>query len=57
MAFVGFVYSNRKGLENIVISNLCSTQNTMHGTVIGYDRKWSMAFTELSRNVLSLYGN
>lgn len=56
MAFMGFVYSNRKGLENIiVISNLCSTQNTMHGTVIGHDRKWSMGITELTRNVLSLY--
>lgn len=52
MAFMGFVYSSRKGLANIiVVSNLCSTQNTMHGTVIGYDRKRSMAITELNRNV------
>lgn len=51
MPFMGFVYPNRKGLANIiVISNLYSTQNTMHGTVIGQDRKWSMAITELSRN-------
>lgn len=55
MTFMGFVYPSRKGLVNIiVISNLCSTQNTMHGTIIGQDRKWSMVITKLSRNVLSL---
>lgn len=52
---MGCVYPSRKGLANItVISNLRSTQNTMHGTVIEQDREWSMAITELSRNVLSL---
>lgn len=37
------------------ILSLCSAQNTMHGTVIGQYRKWSMDITELSRNFLSLY--
>lgn len=50
MSFMGFVYPSRRGLANIiVISNLCTNQNTMHGTVIGQDGKWSTTIPELSK--------